>query len=229
MSSAVLYGSNTYEFTVDSNAHHPISLQSPLIFGPFGTDTRLPLLRNLRSIDIDVLPDYSSHWTVRRQRSRLEYFVQILKEYADDENRKSLLQDLKVELRPGIPNVRLGVRHATAHHLSMQSPTDTEKVMFGLESLASLRGIKDVEIIGLPDWYARCLQLCIQGKGGYVQEVNWPLIEVKRRRETWSRQTKLGWITTRKWYQPTLNWKEFAERNGIPTPDDIDRFWADES
>lgn len=98
--------------------------------------------------------------------------------------------------------------------------------MFGLESLASLRGIKDVTVTGLPEWYATCLQRCIQGKGGEVQEVHWPLVEVRHRRNVWSTQWKKAWVTTRKWYQPTLNWKEFAERNDIPTPDDMDKFWV---
>ncbi|CAO2652856.1 Nn.00g022670.m01.CDS01 [Neocucurbitaria sp. VM-36] len=226
---AVLYGSNTYKFTVNGVAHYPISLQSPLVFGPFGDDTRLPLLRNLRSIHIDILLNDNSHWAVKRQRSRLEYLVSVLKEYADDENRKSLLQELKVTLRLGERNARLGVRNPAAYHLGPQPPAKKEKFLFSLESLASLSGIKHVEMTGLPDWYAQCLQLCMQGKGGEIQEMAWPLLQVKRRRDSWSRQTKHVWITTRKWYQPTLNWKEFAERNGIATPDDIERFWTADS
>ncbi|KAF1843420.1 uncharacterized protein K460DRAFT_378575 [Cucurbitaria berberidis CBS 394.84] len=219
---AVLYGSNTYRFTVDSEAHFPLSLRSPDIFGPFGDNIRLPLLRNLRSIHIDVTLTCSfsetedgiyttaySHWVGKRQRSRLENFVELLKEYADDENRKSLLQELKVEMKAGMRNNIL--------------------LMFCLESLISLRGIRNVEIIGLPKWYAKSLQLCIQGKGGDVQEVDWPLVQVKRRRRcrvSGITSTKKEWVTTRKWYQPTLNWKEYAERNGIPTPEDVDNLWV---
>ncbi|KAJ4363067.1 hypothetical protein N0V83_010187 [Neocucurbitaria cava] len=214
--SAVLYGSNTYKFGVDGLPHYPISLQSPLIFGPLGTDVHLPLLRNLRSIHINVRLDQHGRWTVIRQRARLDYFVKILKEYADDENKKSLLQELKIELKPPTSNGRVGVLPPT---------TEIEQYMFSLESLASLRGIKHVEVIGPLDWFAQCLRLCIQGKGGDVQEVEWPLVKIQRRRGL-TRQKKDAWVTTRKWYQPMLNWKEFAERNGIPLPEDVDKFWA---
>jgi hypothetical protein len=48
--------------------------------------------------------------------------------------------------------------------------------MFGFESLATLSGVKDVSITGLPEWYAQCLTLCIQGIGGEVLETDWPLV-----------------------------------------------------
>ncbi|KAH7072455.1 hypothetical protein FB567DRAFT_203593 [Paraphoma chrysanthemicola] len=229
---AVLYGTNTYNFTVSGVAHHPISMSSPLIFGPFSNDNgiRLGLLRNLRSIHIEVLLNGNSHWTVKRQRARLDYFVAVLKEHSDDDNRKSLLQELRVNVRiPTVeglsyfpPGFRISLQHA-AH--ALKTP---DKFMFGLESLATLRGIKDVKITGVAEWYAQCLQLCIQGKGGDVLETDWPLVEVKRTKNHWSKQSKKTWVSTRKWYQPTLNWKEFAERNGIEVPDNIDRFWMAE-
>jgi hypothetical protein len=166
----------------------------------------------MRSIHIDVLLDVDSHWAVKRQRARLEYFVEILKQYSDDENRKSLLQELNVE-----------VRTATTY---LPPPEDIEKFMFGLESLATLRGVKDVKITGISEWYAQCLQLCIQGKGGEIQETDWPLVEIRRHKGLKPKKGKKTWISTRKWHQPTLNWKEFAERNNITLPADIDRFWA---
>jgi hypothetical protein len=95
--------------------------------------------------------------------------------------------------------------------------------MFGLESLATLSGVKDVSITGLPEWYAQCLTLCIQGMGGEVLETDWPLVQIKRARplNLWDqryRKHKKYMVTTRKWYQPTPNWKEYAERNGIDIP-----------
>jgi hypothetical protein len=72
--------------------------------------------------------------------------------------------------------------------------------------------------------------LCIQGKGGDVLETDWPLVMTKRKLKTtrfrWTEVTKVSWVSTRKWYQPMLNWKEFAERNGLHVPADVDRFWA---
>ncbi|KAI4941033.1 hypothetical protein J4E91_011026 [Alternaria rosae] len=228
---SILYGSNTYNLTVHGNAMWPKSLRSPFIFGPFGHPARLPLLRNLRSIHIDVIPDVDSHWAVKRQRSRLEYLVEILKEHADDSDQKSLLQNLKVDFQlvsPDKAERRLRDRPTWPRVVKPGVPEDVGKFTFGLESLASLRGITDVEINGLPEWYAKCLQLAIQGKGGDIQETDWPLVELKRRANGKRRSSKRMLVSIRKWHQPTLDWKEFAERNGITTPADIDKFWADE-
>jgi hypothetical protein len=162
--------------------------------------------------------DDTSRWAVPRQRARLEYFVQILKQHADDENRKSLLEELVVEVRlPDAPDA--------------DAPdVDVESYMFALESLTALRSIKKVTITGVPDWYAQCLTLCIQGKGGDVPQTDWPLVVVKRTLEpTKSRFRKMkkdAWVSTRKWYQPMLNWTEFAERNGVVVPADVDKFWV---
>jgi hypothetical protein len=228
-SPAVLYGMNTYKFTVHGWPLWPKSMRSPHIFGSLGHPLRLSLLRNLRHIHIDVVPEIDSHWAVKRQRARLEYLVEILKEHADDDNQKSLLQDLKVDFRPACDDRRAQRRHFRRLYRQFHAPPrSAEKFMFGLESLASLRGIKDVQITGLPEWYAKCMQLCIQGKGGQVQETDWPRVQVKRRRGGSSTRKKTQWVTLRKWYQPMLNWKEFAQRNDIAVPDDIDRFWEAE-
>lgn len=208
-------------------------MRTPDIFGPFGDADwrlhsplgelfRLPLLRNVRSIEIKILRDNFTHWAVKRHRSHLEYFVETLKEHNDDDNRKSLLEDLKITITdiaqaPRVNPVRPTVR-------PVPTMPSYEKFMFGLESLSALRGIKRVELQGLPVWYAKCLQLCIQGKGGEVKETDWPLIEVKC---TNSKSIKWVWKSIRKWHQPLFNWKEYAERNGIELPDDVDKFWAD--
>lgn len=215
---AVLYGSNTYRFIVNAEPHAPRSLRSPLIFGPFGDHDCLHLLRNLRSVNIFVILNCVSHMSVKRLRARLEYFVEVLQEYADDKDRRSLLQALRVDV----------VLSSKDHPEYRAVPilTQCETFMFGLESLASLCGIKNVEITGLPDWYAKCLQLCIQGQDREVNGINWPLIEVKRRGSKHNARRTSAWVTTRKWYQPMLNWKEYATRNNIPLPGDIEKFWT---
>jgi hypothetical protein len=155
--------------------------------------------------------------------------VEILKEHAEDGDQKSLLEDLKVDFQFVPPKTAQPTYRNTADHAAdPRIPTDTEKFMFGLESLSSLRGIKDVKITGLPEWYTKCLQLSIQGKGGDVEETDWPLVGTRRRIKANSTQWKKQQVSTRKWHQPTLNWKEFAERNGVSIPDDIDKFWAAE-
>lgn len=225
--SAILYGSNTYKFSINGSPHFPSSLTSPLIFGPFGNrEELLPLLRNLRSIEIEFLLSDDDHWAAKRQRARLAYFVEILKQHSDDENRKSLLQELKINVCIPSPTA---ARFNIFGNPSSLPPADCETHMFGLESLATLRGIKDVEVKGVPDWFSQCMQLCVQGKGGEVQETDWPLVKVKRSASNsgWAKKkkTKQSWVSTRKWYQPTLNWKEFAERNNIELPEDVDKYW----
>ncbi|CAE7174905.1 hypothetical protein CFE70_005239 [Pyrenophora teres f. teres 0-1] len=209
---SVLYGQNTYKFTVHGKSLVPISLRSPMIFGAIGqTQDTLSQLRNLRHIHIDVVAE-NYHWAVKRQRARLEYFVEILKMHADNADKKSLLEHLKVNftMTPG----------------DFVFPRDIEESMFGLESLVSLRGIRHVEFTGLPDWFTNCMQLAIKGQSGDVEMADWPLMEVKRSTNSVSNRMKVRWISSRKWYQPTLNWKKFAEQNGVDVPEDIDKFWA---
>jgi hypothetical protein len=222
---AVLYGSNTYTFTIDSAAHFPVSMKSPRIFGPFGDADRLPLLRNLRSIHISIRLNDHTHWAVKRQRARLEYFISVLKEHSDDENKKSLLQELKVTFgklhRPGFV-----ARYYLSRPLAPpRTLTPEEKYMFGLESLTVLRGIKHVSIQGVPEWYAKCLELCIQGKGGEVKETEWPMVQVTRQKRTMWQKGRTAMVTSRQWYQPKVDWREFAERNAVNVPGDVERFW----
>jgi hypothetical protein len=198
-------------------------MKSPHIFGPFGEHDKLPLLRNLRSIQIDMCLNDNTHWGVKRQRARLEYFVSVLKDHSDDEHKKSLLQELSVTMS----HLHRSVRQARYHPRPPASRRITEEMyMFSLESLTTLRGIKHVDIKGVPQWYAKCLELCIQGKGGEVQETKWPMVQIKRKKKNMWQRGKTAWVTSRQWYQPTLDWKEFAQRNGVEVPTDVDKYWA---
>ncbi|KAI8931195.1 hypothetical protein NX059_011545 [Plenodomus lindquistii] len=212
---AILYGTNTFGFDIDGKAHNPVSLQSPRIFGVLGFGDRLHLLRELRTIIITIyVPGRTHHWTVKRLRARLQYFVTTLKEPSDDAKKHSLLETLRVELMP-VPNIN--------EDGSITEPNNAATVMLSLESLASLRGIKNVTISGdVPKWFSKCLELCIQGKGGEVKEIKYPLVEAIRRDKKNKNKPESTWTTTRKWYHPTLDWKDFAKRNDIALPDDID-------
>jgi hypothetical protein len=201
-------------------------MKSPRIFGPFGDSDRLPLLRNLRSIHITINLNDHTHWSVKRQRARLEYFVSILKQHADDKHKSSLLQDLQITF---------GKLHRTLHQIRyhprpLPAPAHAveEKYMFGLESLTALRGIKDVEIKGVPEWYAQCMKLCISGKGGEVKETEWPDVQVTRKKKMVWQKGRTAWVTSRQWWQPVVDWREFAERNGVDVPGDVGRFWVGE-
>lgn len=165
-----------------------------------------------------------------RQRARLEYFISVLKEHADNEEAKSLLKKLTVHLGPlQRPQIfsRCGMPQ---RHVPTSSTID--RFMFGLESLAELSGIADVEVTGVPEWYAKCLELCVRGKGGLVERTEWPEVRKKKTKKTAWGQVKRGhgtqMVSTRKWWQPVLNWVEFAERNGVETPMDVGQYWADE-
>ncbi|KAI8931196.1 hypothetical protein NX059_011546 [Plenodomus lindquistii] len=221
---AILYGANIFRFSIDDAAHEPVSFQSPKIFGALGVKGRLHLLRNLRTIHIKITFEKACRWTVKRLRARLEYFVEVLKQYADDDNKRSLLTDLVIKVKlvpyPGSFDVLL-------EPADMQSFKSPGHALFSLESLAALRGIKNVKVTGVPDWYAECLQKCIQGKGGEPEELDWPLVETRNRNKNgkWQKQ----WVTTRQWYHPTLDWQAFAERNGIKAPADVDYFWMAKS
>jgi hypothetical protein len=148
-------------------------MQSPQIFGPFGTPNRLPLLRNLRSIIIVVSLNDSTHWGVKRLRARLEYFVSVLKQHADGDNKKSLLQNLSIQFSESL-NARPDPFYTAL------SISTLERFIFGLESLASLRGVKVVSVTGVPDWFAQCLAMCIQGNGGNVHKYLWPFSAQKK-------------------------------------------------
>ncbi|OAL47871.1 hypothetical protein IQ07DRAFT_646084 [Pyrenochaeta sp. DS3sAY3a] len=226
---AMLYGSNTFGFVVDARAHARQSMTTPDIFGPFGDgDTkyfphqgnlfRLPLLRNLRSIEIKLVLNDPSHWGVKRERSRLQYFVDVLKEHMDDDAHKSLLTDLKVTITETTFARTAFERRRPSRFLT--------QFRFGLESLTALRGIKYVRVDGVPDWYAQGLQLVIQGKGGELKETEWPLVRVKR---VTVKRTRWVEVCSRKWYQPVFDWREYARRNAIELPEDIDRFWEEET
>jgi hypothetical protein len=103
---------------------------------------------------------------------------------------------------------------------------EAEENQSALEALAPLRGIKEFHITGVDKWFAQCMQLCIQGKGGDVKDNQYPYVQLKRRK-VGTRKTKEYVRNTKKWYMPGLDWKEFAERNGIKLPADVERFWAE--
>lgn len=199
-----MYGENIYVFSIDDRSHAPRSFQSPEIFGLLGDPIRLPLLRNLRSIELAVVVGDDTHWAVKRHRARIEHFINILKEHSDDEEQKSLLKYLKV---------RCERKYHTTNELGHR--------MYGIESLAALQGIEYVEVTGtdLPGWYKKCLELCVSGKGGDVKPLDYPdVMTTKKVGQMYRKRKKTVWQTTRQWHQPLLNWEEYAQKNGVELP-----------
>jgi hypothetical protein len=151
---------------------------------------------------------------MRRHRTRLQNFVQVIKEHADDAAKASLLTDLSVKMSSRYDPVWIF--------------QDDPQGIFALEELTPLRGIKNVEVGGeVPAWFAKCLQCCIQGHGGDVKEQNYPLVEVKQKKKKGTGFAKKPkWVETKQWYSPRFDWADFAERNGIELPEDFGTYYA---
>jgi hypothetical protein len=70
------------------------------------------------------------------------------------------------------------------------------------------------------------MKLCISGKGGEVKETEWPDVQVTRKKKTVWQKGRTAWVTSRQWWQPVVDWREFAGRNGVHVPGDVGRFWV---
>lgn len=112
--------------------------------------------------------DERSAWAAKRLRERLEFFITILKQHADDQNKMSLLQNLELSrLKISLLPQRGVTQREPFSHPGPMHPRGMFHFVFG--SLVPLRGIQKVEIrkeVILPEWFCQCLRLCILGKGG---------------------------------------------------------------
>jgi hypothetical protein len=222
---AILYNTNTYEFTLTNTPHLPTSLKSPEIFGPLGEPHRLHLLRNLRRIHIATRPMDRSHWGLRRMRARLAFFIAELNAHAADASKRSLLQWFSIEMSTPWGS---GYVFPSIWHSQESVDKFKRENAFGLEELVALRGVENVEVTGVPGWFAQCLELCVKGEGGELREIEWPSVRVKRQRGEGG-GTKVMQQTLKQWWQPVFDWKEFAERNGVEVPDEADSYWPSEA
>jgi hypothetical protein len=93
-------------------------------------------------------------------------------------------------------------------------PTEgVQNYVLAFESLMELRKLaicknatlEKVEVTGVPVWFSRCLEMYVSGKGGDIH---------KRTVKTWFRAE-----------ETVYDWFEFAERNNVAVPADIDEFW----
>ncbi|KAF1926445.1 uncharacterized protein M421DRAFT_216636 [Didymella exigua CBS 183.55] len=228
---AVFFAGNRFAFTISIRPHTPIYFKSPRIFGPLGLPHRLHLLRDLRHINLLVdIDDRASHsrpspHAVVRHRARLEHFVEILRKHAEDSSKKSLLKSLHMRLSTtGLEYQRL----VTGRLIQPSDETKRRLVghhVFALEGLVAFEGIDEEEVTGLPKWFCRCLEPHMVDRGGQVEELIWPVKIVKKRHDNGYRVQKVE-ISTRKYWQPTLNWREFSRRDSIELPEDIDEYFS---
>jgi len=169
-------------------------------------------MRHIRLV-LDI--NETGYWPGTRHRARLEHFVRVIKEYAEDDGKKSLLQGLSI-----------GIAHNGKERAYDQQLEDAwretepfrcvEKYMFALESLCLLMHIPKVSVTGVPEWFGKCLEKKIKGMGGDVTKTVWPATLGNGKQQPG---------TARKWYQPVYEWREFAAKNGVEMPEGADGFW----
>mgnify|MGYP004504271419 CR=1 FL=1 len=196
-----------------------MSLKSPLIFGPLGLPHRLHLLRDLRRIELVLEVNEPKGLAITRLRARTQHFVNVIRQHAGDEGKKSLLNHLHVRLA-GIQRQRRCSRRARGTKVYTLLP---ERYMFTLEPLASMQGIEDTDIWGVSEWFKQCLEMRIRGQGGELAAADWPTKVVERRRKG-SRKPLQVEVSAREGWQPTFDWREFAQRNDVALPENIDMF-----
>lgn len=90
--------------------------------------------------------------------------------------------------------------------------------MFVLEPLAGLKRIESVQVTGTNPWLRSCLEICIKGEGGELEKIDWLVKKTRRkvRKGRYGSEWRYREESTRRYYQPTLDWRAFALRNEIP-------------
>lgn len=97
--------------------------------------------------------------------------------------------------------------------------------MFTLEVLSGIKRLEKVTVEGPPSWFAECLVLHLTGRGGPpASTLSWPT-ECRMRSVHAPGERKWQRAATRQFWQPTLDWREYALRNGTEFPNDIDRYF----
>ena len=221
-----MFSNNTFGLHITDVAHHPISLKSPLIFGPLGLPHRVHFLRDLRRIELTLTTGEVTSWSKARLRARTQHLVDVLREYSGDVNKQSLLTQLRVYIRdsestPYSRCCRARSRvNVSRYWEKLHNRTASHKTVFVLEPLASLQGIQDIAIYGTPEWFQRCLEMRIRGQGGDLKTLDWPKKVVRRQKKGNRRKVEVE-VSTRQGWQPIFDWKRFAVRNNIPLPGNI--------
>lgn len=88
-----------------------------------------------------------------------------------------------------------------------------DKDVFCFEALSNVNCTSEIKIGGLRNWFTQCLELRIQNKGGPLKKARWKIANTKR----WHGHGTFR-SSSKKWWYPEYDWKEFAERNNITIP-----------
>jgi hypothetical protein len=201
----VFYGENEFEFRIDGYESRPVAEQ---IFGPLGRYNRLSLLRRLRRIKLYIQLSSAKSSITLRHRTRIQKFVAAFGEMEGEQC--AALEHLKVEFDPFVSDVR-GCRFLGYHRMPEL------RWQYPLEELTKLPVVSKVEIEGVDDWFAQCLEKAITRTGGDLHEIQYPKIERKRKRPG-GKKKSTETLTSKTWEMPTYNWDEFAEKNDVPLP-----------
>jgi hypothetical protein len=182
------------------------------------------LLRDLRHIHISFWLTDNTHWGLKRLRARLAYFIAELNAHAADEAKKSLLNRFSMDVGTLEDRAKRHISNTGVLPRSRMSFKGPTAYLFGFEEFVALQGIKTVELTDVPSWYAECLALCMRGVGGELKETEWPTVKVKRKKRNCGVKKAVA-VTTKEWWQPVYDWREFAIRNGVELPEDVDKYW----
>ncbi|KAF2995115.1 hypothetical protein E8E13_004224 [Curvularia kusanoi] len=195
---AVFFSGNVFRFHTDAEPQ----LKPSQIFGPLEQRYQKNVLRELQRMQIVLRSTCDSFERVRRRRSQLQHVVNMLGDHGEN-TVKALLRSLEVR-DPQPRPIQSG---------------EIDKSMFALEVLSGLKGLTEVKFEGIPSWFSECLVLQLTSRGGpSVSVLSWPTTMKKHKK-------KQKLVTSRAYWQPTLDWKEYAIRNGIELPADVDIYF----
>jgi hypothetical protein len=243
---AASLSNNEFCFSV-SGFRHPIWLpSSPLVekpivvsevLGPFSLAHRQHFVRDMKHICLVLnIDDSTSEMVVERHRARLSHFVEPINLHADYVSKKNMLRSSTVEVAWYCQDVRSDEPADMYHpHLDggwVPKSGSVDTYMFALESLVEFRRIPELTVSVVAPWFALCLELCIRGEGEGIKKIQWPVYDelflqgIVGLRKAGPSTVKVL-TSARMYYQPLLDWREFAKRKGVEIPDDVSiaRFW----
>jgi hypothetical protein len=222
---AFVFGKNIFSFHITGTVDRPISLRSPLAFGPLGSPDRIHVLRDLRCIELTLMANDLTSWTRARLQARTQYFVDVLQEHAKDASKQSLLTKLDVRIAVRERSYRCSRPRWSFEDLRRKRDSEIrtvpDRLLFALEPLASLQGTPDITVSGVPDWFKKCLEMRIRGDGGELETLNWPTKIVKRQKKENRKKIEVE-VSTRQGWHPVFDWRQYAARNSISLPEKID-------
>lgn len=214
-----------------SNNEFLLRTKMPLPGGNFGP---LPphVLRDIKTIRLVLEKDVHSYLYKRLDvhENFLRRFVMAINENSEDACRRSLLKQFDIEFKTtaGKRDYKYGFNTTELNELGDSHWIDSQNqtaaaCMYTLEVLTELPKIEKVGITGTPAWFAECLALCIRGKGGQVLPLRWQKQRMKNKNGV------PRYRSMRPETAPSLDWAEFAERNGIELPDRMVAFFQKHS